>query len=287
MAMGEAKGIAATAMRTQASWSFAPAGLPAAAARTAGWLRRGLSRKLASYVATKRVRARNERPLVSFSFDDIPDTAFTNGAAVLEGRGARGTFYIAGGLCGTVEADRQLISADECIELHRRGHEIGCHTFSHPVVQELDADTFAAELDRNKEFFASLLPDLTLENFCYPYGMTSLPRKLQAQARFHSCRSSRPGINSGTIDLGMLKGLPIDYTSDTAKIATAIDETVRRNGWLILFTHDVAPAPTWIGCTPQFLDAAIATAQQRDCEVVTVREGLRRIGADESGTKFS
>ena len=238
-----------------------------------------LSRGLARYVATKRVRARNARPLVTLSFDDIPDSAFTNGARVLEDRGVRGTFYIAGGLCGTVEADRRLASASDCIELHRRGHEIGCHTFSHPIVQSLRADAFAADLERNKKFFASLAPDLTLENFCFPYGVTSLSRKLQAQARFHSCRSTKSGINVGSVDLGFLKSVPMDHAIDATKIAGLIDETVRHNGWLILFTHDVAPAPTWIGCTPQLLDSTIATALQRGCEVVTVREGLRKIGA--------
>jgi peptidoglycan/xylan/chitin deacetylase (PgdA/CDA1 family) len=271
-------------MLTQASWSLREADLPTAVRRTANRLQGGLSRKLAQYVVTKRVRASNDRPLVSFSFDDIPDSAFIHGSRVLEERGARGTFYIAGGLCGRTEPDRRLISASDCVELHRRGHEIGCHTFSHPVVQLLDANGFAAELDRNKQFFASLAPDLTLENFCYPYGKTSLRRKLQAQARFHSCRGSVPGINVGTIDLGMLKGTPIDQTTEVAKIVHAIDETVRRNGWLILFTHDVSPAPTWIGCTPQFLDAAVATALRHGCDVVTVREGLIRVGSDTNGT---
>jgi len=279
MNAGPTEGFAANAMRAQGSW-FAGAGMPDTATRALGRLQGGLSRKLAQFVVTKSVRARNERPLVSLSFDDIPDTAFTYGATVLENYGVRGTFYIAGGLCGTVEAERQLIATDDCVELHRRGHEIGCHTFSHPVVQELDAKTFADELDRNSEFFTSLIPGVALENFCYPYGMTSLPRKLQAQARFHSCRSSRPGINAGTIDLGLLKGFPIDYTSDLAAITAAIDETVRRNGWLILFTHDVSPKPTWIGCTPQLLDSAIASAQTRGCDIVPVRDALRLIGAN-------
>ena len=242
-------------------------------------LRGGVSRKLASYVVTKGVRARNTRPLVSFTFDDIPESAFVHGARVLEENGARGTFYIAGGLCGTTDASRRLISASDCVQLHRRGHEIGCHTFSHPVVQRLDRDGFATELDRNRDFFARLVPELVLENFCYPYGIASLPRKWQAQARFDSCRSSRPGINAGAIDLGMIRGTPIDHTSDTAAILGAIDETVRRKGWLVLFTHDVAPDPTWIGCTPQFLDAAVKAALGRGCEIVTVRDALRRIGA--------
>jgi peptidoglycan/xylan/chitin deacetylase (PgdA/CDA1 family) len=244
----------------------------------------GLSRKLATYVATKRIRPRNQRPLVSITFDDIPESAFVHGARVLEDRGVRGTFYIAGGLCGTAEADRRLSSAADCLELHRRGHEIGCHTFSHPVVQALDAGGFAAELDRNREFFAALAPELTLENFCYPYGIASLSRKLQAQTRFHSCRGSKAGINAGMIDLGMLKATPIDYTTDSQAIVRAIGETVRRNGWLILFTHDVMPDPSWIGCTPQLLELAVTAAQEGGCEVVTVRDGLQRIGLSETAT---
>jgi peptidoglycan/xylan/chitin deacetylase (PgdA/CDA1 family) len=165
------------------------------------------------------------------------------------------------------------------VQLHRQGHEIGCHTFTHPVVQRLDAAAFAAELDRNRAFFAGLIPDLVLENFCYPYGIASFPRKLQAQRQFNTCRSAKAGVNAGTIDLGMIHGTPIDYTTSAAAIVDAIDETVRRNGWLVLFTHDVSPEPTWIGCTPQFLAAAIEAARERGCEIVTVRDALRRIGA--------
>ena len=249
------------------------------APRPVSRFRGGISRRLASYVATKRIRARNTRPLVSFTFDDVPDTAFINGARILEEHGARGTFYIAGGLCGTIDANRRLISAADCVQLHRRGHEIGCHTFTHPVIQWLDADSFTTELDRNRDFFARLVPNLVLENFCYPYGIASLPRKFQAQTRFDSCRSAKAGINVGTIDLGMVHGTPIDHTASATSIIEAIDETVRRNGWLVLFTHDVSPDPTWIGCTPQFLGAAIEAARERGCEIATVRDALRRIGA--------
>lgn len=278
MAASDSRNAMKKHMDTRAPWESADTA-SGAPVRPVSRFKGGLSRKLASYMVTKRVRMRNERPLVSFTFDDIPETAFTHGARILEDHGARGTFYIAGGLCGTTEPERRLISAADCVELHRRGHEIGCHTFTHPVVQALDAETFTAELDRNREFFSSLVPDLTLENFCYPYGITSLQRKLQAQARFHSCRGSRPGINAGAIDLGLLRGVAIDHATDSAKVVRAIEETVRCNGWLILFTHDVAAKPTWIGCTPQFLDAAIVAAIGRSCEIVTVREALRLIGS--------
>lgn len=61
-------------------------------------------------------------PLVSFTFDDVPDSALGAGAAILEKYGVRGTFYIAGGLAGQVEPDRSLITPEGCSELLARGH---------------------------------------------------------------------------------------------------------------------------------------------------------------------
>ena len=36
-----------------------------------------------------------DRPLVSFTFDDVPVSATTKGAAMLQSSGGRGTFYVA------------------------------------------------------------------------------------------------------------------------------------------------------------------------------------------------
>jgi hypothetical protein len=63
---------------------------------------------------------------ISVSDDDVPESAFSVGAAALDAHGVKGAFYIAGALCNTVGPDgRSLITSPECLELHRRGHEIG------------------------------------------------------------------------------------------------------------------------------------------------------------------
>jgi peptidoglycan/xylan/chitin deacetylase (PgdA/CDA1 family) len=43
---------------------------------------------------------RNRRAIVSFTFDDFPSSAVSNGARLLEDHGARGTFYLTGSYCG-------------------------------------------------------------------------------------------------------------------------------------------------------------------------------------------
>src|ERR1700760_1259381 len=89
-----------------------------------------VSHRLAMHVPVERFRLRNATPMVSFTFDDIPKSAATTGAKILEDHNARGTFYVSGSLVGAIEADWAAVDAPDIVALHRNGHEIGCHTFS-------------------------------------------------------------------------------------------------------------------------------------------------------------
>ena len=63
-----------------------------------------VNHRLAMHVPVERYRLNNATPMVSFTFDDIPKSAATTGAGILEDHGARGTFYVSGGLVGTMES---------------------------------------------------------------------------------------------------------------------------------------------------------------------------------------
>lgn len=47
--------------------------------------------RLAMHLRVDLFRLRNATPMVSFTFDDLPKSAVTTGAAMLEAQGARGT----------------------------------------------------------------------------------------------------------------------------------------------------------------------------------------------------
>jgi peptidoglycan/xylan/chitin deacetylase (PgdA/CDA1 family) len=240
---------------------------------------KGVLRRAARHTRSKPLAMRNAAPLVSFTFDDVPDSAFLNGAAVLERRGIRGTFYIASGTCGHTDAHWRVIGDDQVRGLYSAGHEIGCHTFSHVRVEDIDARRMDAECDDNLRRLRELCPGIALTNFCYPFGRASLPRKMQLQKRFDTCRGIYEGINAGIADLGMLRIIELyDRTLTADKLRRAIGETQKRNGWLIFATHDVADPPSWIGCSPRLLDEVIAavTAEQMQC--LTIRDALKAIG---------
>src|SRR6185312_7132776 len=97
--------------------------------------------RLAMHLRVDPFRLRNDTPMVTFTFDDLPKSAATTGAQILEAYDARGTFYISGELVGTTSPQWDFVDAADIVALHAQGHEIGCHTFSHKRACDLGAAT--------------------------------------------------------------------------------------------------------------------------------------------------
>jgi peptidoglycan/xylan/chitin deacetylase (PgdA/CDA1 family) len=239
-----------------------------------------VSNRLARHLRAKRLSLSGANPMVSFTFDDIPDSAATVGAPMLEDFGGLGTFYVAGSLVNQSSGHWDGIDGDGIVTLHRRGHEIACHTFSHRHAIELDATAMESEIARNRGYFQGLDASIRLDNFAYPYGLASVSLKRQLKDAFRSSRGILPGINSGHIDLQFLRATPlINAHIDERGIDRVFDKTLATGGWLIFYGHDVAPAPSPYGCTPSLLRHALEAAKRRNIPLVTVAEALRRAGA--------
>lgn len=245
-------------------------------------LQRRLARWVARTVRTRTASARPHPPLVSFTFDDIPASAAEQGAAILEEAGCLGTFYVAGGLVGAVEPGRRLATRDQCRDLHRRGHEIGCHTFSHRAVSGLDSSALADDVARNAAFLGEADSGIALTNFAYPFNTTSLRAKRQLERHFASCRGGVPGINTGRIDLGFLRAVELaDEQIDMDLVRHWIARVVESRGWLVFFSHGISETREPWGCTPALLRMAVSEALTRGTDVVTMREALRHVLGDE------
>jgi peptidoglycan/xylan/chitin deacetylase (PgdA/CDA1 family) len=238
-----------------------------------------LSHRLAMHLRVEPFRLRNESPMVSFTFDDVPKSAATVGAPILEAHDALGTFYVIGSQVGTSSPLWDMVDGEDIVALHRRGHEIACHTFSHKRACDLDARTLNAEIEHNQQHLRSLDPSITIENFAYPFGYGSFVRKRQLKTLFKSCRSIVPGVNSGTIDLQFLRAIPlIDRRIDRDGIERVFDDAQENNGWLIFYTHDVADEPSLYGCSPGLLRDALEAASRRTIPVLNMAEALRCAG---------
>ena len=239
-----------------------------------------VSNRLSRHLCTTPFKLSNQSPMVSFTFDDTPVSAATAGAAMLDQHKARGTFYVAGGLADTWSGHWTTIGGGGVVDLHRRGHEIACHTFSHARTPDLSAAALAAEIESNRRYLLALDPTIRIENFAYPYGLGSVARKGQLRKVFRSSRGIIPGVNSGTVDLQYLRAIPlIDRDIDRDGIDRAFDEAIEQNGWLIFYSHDVANVPSPYGCSPWLLRHALEAAARRNIPALSVAEALRLAGA--------
>lgn len=220
------------------------------------------------------VAAALSEAVVSFTFDDFPASAGTDGARILEGHGARGTFYVAGSLVETTSS----LYGDYCrrrdlAALHAAGHEIGCHTFGHDRVSTLSPRALIEALDRNAAFVRGCLNGYAMQSFAYPFGDLSPLRKLQTQTRFQSCRGNSPGLNAGKIELGDLRAERIyESTADPNEIAALIRSAAQQRAWLIFYTHDVAERPSAYGCTPQTFERVVKAVAAAGLRILTVRD---------------
>jgi peptidoglycan/xylan/chitin deacetylase (PgdA/CDA1 family) len=237
------------------------------------------SRFLARNIHSKTLALRSNPPMVTFTFDDVPASACDIGASILETYGARGTFYIAGRGCGTAgSGGPPLASIEQLRTVWTKGHEIGCHTYSHPAVSRISLGLLGLELERNQWALKNISREIELRNFAYPYGDLSFRTKRYLEGRFDSCRSVHRGINQGIADLGSLKAWPLeDAVIDRTKIAALIASTIATSGWLIFYSHEVAQQPNRFGVSPDLLAFAVAAARESGCVLGTIADGLKII----------
>lgn len=224
------------------------------------------------------VSMRNRTAIVSFTFDDFPRSSVSNGARLLEENGARGTFYMTGSYCGRVVDDVRQYCAEDVIELVRAGHEIGCHTFTHPRVSGLSAAALKEEIEVNAAFVAHLLPGAELQTFAYPFGDVSFAATRQLQSSFAGCRASEAGLNVGKADLGKLRSVRLyDRLVRREDVLDLIKQAVTRTAWLIFYTHDVDLAPSSFGCTPSLFEHALKSAISAGAQILPVAAAIKTV----------
>jgi len=223
----------------------------------------------------KTVRMRNQRPIISFTFDDFPHSAVVNGASILDRYRKRGTFFVAGSYCGRVVDGVVQYCAEDLPRLFSAGHEIGCHTFYHRRVSTLTTGMLVEEADLNAAFVAHHLPNVVMRTFAYPYGDVSVGATLKLERIFAGCRSTQYGINKGAADLGRLRAARL-YSGviNFDDIVRLIQKALAPNSWLIFYTHDVDDVPSKFGCTPALLEHAVETAVSLGVEILPVSDAI-------------
>ena len=239
---------------------------------------RGKLRRRAVRFASRSPARAPAMPMVSFAFDDVPASATDTGAAILERHGLKGTFYVAAALAGADAATGPIADVAAFRRLAAAGHEIGCHTYSHLDCGQASVCDAVEDVARNADTLLGWgLPRPS--TFAYPFGDVAPATKRALAARFEllSRAAPRPRRRRGRTSTRPRRSVSRVRTAKGPRCA-GWTARPRRRAWLILCMHDVAKTPSPWGCTPATLERLASTAVHSGFEVVTVAEGVRRLG---------
>ena len=195
-----------------------------------------------------------EVPLISFTFDDFPQSALLQGGAILRHFGLRGTYFAAFGLMGTTGATGSIFRPQDLTVLLDQEHELGCHTFAHCDSWETKPTDLEQSVVDNRVALQSSLPGAAFRTFSYPISPPRAQTKRRMGRHFDCCRGGGQKINVGSADLNYLSAYFIEQARGNIRaMKDLIDQNQHSKGWLIFATHDVCSTRHSLGAHPIFL----------------------------------
>lgn len=238
----------------------------------------GMRRRVISSAFQRRVALGDRGPIVSFTFDDFPRSALTMGGELLKSFGARGTFYTAMGLMDSVTELGEQFRQVDLETLLGDGHELGHHTLGHVSCRSMAPDSFTEEVKQGRAAVEKLAGVATQGNFAFPFGEVTLRGKRLVGTEVASARGIWPGFNGPVVDLNLLQANSLyGDGASCSRVQELILENERRRSWIIFYTHDVRPAPSRYGCTPDLLECAVGFAAQRGARILLVAEVIAEL----------
>lgn len=261
----------------------------------AGYLaraRRKFATEATRILFQRRIAVRTEVPLISFTFDDFPRSAFLEAGLILRQYGVLGTYYASLGLLGKQSHLGPMYEAEDLKQLIDLGHELGCHTFGHCHSWNTPADVYERAIIENRKAVTEVLPGASFQTFAYPLSAPRLAVKKIAGKHFRCCRggglktwrylhrhaAGGQTFNWGVADLNYLCAFFLEQSKDNPEaVKTLIDQNTRARGWLIFATHDVCEEPSPYGCTPDFFEEVVRWSVDSGAQILPVVKALEAL----------
>jgi peptidoglycan/xylan/chitin deacetylase (PgdA/CDA1 family) len=223
-------------------------------------------------------------PIISFTFDDAPRSAFSTGGEILKLNGIRATFFVSFGLLGRQTEMGPIATRNDLVNAVKEGHELGCHTFDHLDTWQTTTEKFIESVIRNQKALGRILPSTTFRTFAYPLSQPRPAVKSMLERYFICCRGGGQIPNIGMTDLNLLKAYFLDRRNnlDIEQVKKVIDYNSSRQGWLIFATHDIAENPSPYGCTPEFFREVVEYSARSGALLLTVGETCEKIKTTDS-----
>lgn len=243
-------------------------------------------------LAKKRISRFERDPVISFTFDDCPTSAFQVGGKILDEYNLKGTFYVSLKLDEdhqeNPKSKSKMVSELNLKYAIENGHELGCHTFDHLNAREVKLAAYEHSVELNGTAVKNFIQHTEFHSFAYPFGGVTFGSKKMLGKKFSSLRSIYPGINSGSIDLNLLRAISM-YNSDNNLVLLKnwVDRCIETGGWLIFYTHDVSDKPSKYGTSTSEFREIVEYSLSSGARIVPVKEMVDHISPVGSPTMGS
>ena len=220
---------------------------------------------------------KNKSGAVSITFNFGTWSQITGFLPVLDGAGARGTFYL---ITNNNDYDQTWPAWRTAAA---NGHEIASQTASYTNLTTATATRRTAELANSKATIESQVPSQQCLSLSYPFGATDTTVQAAAAAYYISARTMYSDApNYKPFDFFNLKavgGYPPGH--DVAYMSGLTSTAESKGGWLIFHLNEETDAGSW---TAAMLNQYLTSLQTKNVWVGTVGSTVKFIRERDSAT---
>ncbi len=220
------------------------------------------------------VAVETPRAIVSFSFDDVPQSVMTVGLPLLQQAGYPATVYVT---VGNTIYDGYM-SWDDIAAVAAVGWEIGAHTQSHEDLTTLSDEAIVADFTASNVAF--LLHGYRPTTFATPFGAYDERVLAHIATYYESHRTAWPnGSNLLAVDPYRIISYAVDRDTTFAEVQAVLADLQKNGGWVVVQLHHLFPAGEVVEekYGTNLLEAMVAEVQKYNFTVLTVSEALAQL----------
>ncbi|HSX30481.1 MAG TPA: polysaccharide deacetylase family protein [Candidatus Saccharimonadales bacterium] len=224
--------------------------------------------------------------LLTVTFDDGWESVYTQAMPLLQKDGIHTTQYV---LSGT-ESNHQYMSWGQIAVIQQAGHEIACHSVTHPDLTKLSDKDLQAQLNGCLHTMTQRFGSIT--DFASPYGSEN-DKTLNAIAKlYQSQRNTNGDASNGVTDADVnlqsnfnrydIIGVTIHRDTTVAQLQSLISYAQAHNGWVVLTYHQADEEGSQYTLDQTQLAKQLDFLSKSNIRIVTMNQALASL--DRKGT---
>jgi peptidoglycan/xylan/chitin deacetylase (PgdA/CDA1 family) len=216
-----------------------------------------------------------KEPLISVTFDDGWESVYKTALPELQKYGIHSTQYV---LTGT-ETYPGYMSWEQIKAVGQAGHELACHSVSHPDLTTIDDQDIQTQLQGCQDTLSKEIGQ-PVRDFASPYGSYNDRTITAIKKVFGSQRNINGVIADGITDSDLnlpsnfdrynVIGVTVRRETTVAELQQLVDYVKARNAWLVLVYHQADDGPSQYGIDPAAMDKQLAFISHTDLRIVTI-----------------